>query len=139
VGSTHLGRHPDIGEGDAARVGGPLAHVDLLAADDHSRAVPLHDEAREGLAGRALGVLAGARQHEVPVGHAAIGDPHLGAVEQPVVAVAARARRDPGHVGAGARLRHAVGAHQRLAVRRLEEAAQVLLLLRVRAVHDHGH
>lgn len=37
-----------------------------LATGSDSGPVPLDDEAGEGLAGRALGVRVGARQHEVP-------------------------------------------------------------------------
>ena len=55
-------------------------------------------------AARALARLAGAREHDVEVGDAAVGDPGLLAVEHVGVAVLARGARHRRDVGAGVRL-----------------------------------
>ena len=70
--------------------------------------------------------LAGAREHAVEVGDAAVGDPRLAAVEHPA-AVAARARAAQGRdVGAGIGLGQREGG-DRLAARDLRQPARLLL------------
>mmetsp|Transcript_18238 Transcript_18238/g.59667 ORF Transcript_18238/g.59667 Transcript_18238/m.59667 type:complete len:285 (-) Transcript_18238:180-1034(-) len=116
---------------DATRVGAPLAHVDLLAADSDARRVCVDDEGSEGLAGRGGRVRLG--QHEEPVGHASIRDPHLVAVEHPRVPLAHGRGFGRGHIRSRPRLGHAVGGLQRL----LRHPPEILLLLLVRAGDNH--
>mmetsp|Transcript_34394 Transcript_34394/g.106254 ORF Transcript_34394/g.106254 Transcript_34394/m.106254 type:complete len:422 (-) Transcript_34394:21-1286(-) len=114
-------RHDDVVELDAAGVAAALAHVDLLLAAGDARRVAVDDEADE--AALALG------KHEEPVGDATVGDPHLGAVDDPLVALLLGGRLEARDVGPGGGLRDAVGGLDR----GLGAAAEVLLLLRVGA------
>mmetsp|Transcript_17461 Transcript_17461/g.37550 ORF Transcript_17461/g.37550 Transcript_17461/m.37550 type:complete len:338 (+) Transcript_17461:1186-2199(+) len=132
VAEAVLVEHQHVLKGDSARVRAALPHIDLLTTNAYAWRVGVHDEAGESGAGLGLGV--SLCEDEVPVGDAAVGDPHLLAVNKPRVAFALRACSEPGYVGACARLRHAVGSLQRL----LGQPAQVLHLLLVRARKDHG-
>ena len=58
----------------------------------------------ERLAGGALGVGVGSRQHKVKVGHTTVGDPHLLTVDDPLVALLLGLGLDASHVGAGSGL-----------------------------------
>mmetsp|Transcript_26069 Transcript_26069/g.66168 ORF Transcript_26069/g.66168 Transcript_26069/m.66168 type:complete len:310 (+) Transcript_26069:762-1691(+) len=124
-------RHDDVLKSDAACVGAPLSHIDLLASDRDARGVAVDDEAGE--AGRGALARIRLRQHEEPVGEAAIRDPHLLSVQHPIVAFLHCRRREAGNIRAGARLGHAVSGLQR----RLRQTTQVLLLLLRRACDDH--
>ena len=66
--------------------------------------VSIHDEPGECLAGRTLGVGVGSGQDEVVVGDPAVGDPHLLAVDDPLVPLLLCLSLHSGHVGAGSRL-----------------------------------
>ena len=59
-----------------------------------------------------LRAVAGVGQQADPVGLGAVGDPHLAAVDDVVVAVGARIGLDRGDVGAGAGLGHADAGHR---------------------------
>ena len=124
------GGHDDILEGDAAGVRAALTHVNLLAADGDARRVGVHDEAREGRAG-VLGRVR-LREHEEPVGHTTISDPHLLTVEHPRVTLLDGGRLGARNVGARARFRHAVRRLQR----RLRQPTEVLFLLLRGACQD---
>ena len=88
------------------------AELVLLRADDEALVVLVHHERRD-----AVGALVrvGHRHDGVPGRLAAVGDPALGAVEHPVVAVGLGAGAHRGGVGAGLPLGQRVGRH-RLAV-----------------------
>ena len=116
-------------------VRGPLAHVLLLPAGRHTGGVGINDEAGEGLGGGALRVGVGACEDKVEGGDAAVGDPHLLAVDDPLVPLLLGPGLDAGHVGARAGLGDAVGAHDGL----LGEPVEVLVLLRVVAGQHDGH
>ena len=89
-----------------------------------------------GLEGRVEGARLGRGvrlgEHEVPVGDAAVGDPHLVAVEHPRVALLHRRGLRRAHIRARTGLGHAVGGLQRL----VAHAAEVLHLLLVRGRDD---
>ena len=77
--------------------------------------------------GNALGAGcgAGAREHAIEVGDAAVGDPRLAAVEHPVRAIAHRARRHRRDIGPGVRLRQRKG-RDRLAARDRRQPTRAL-------------
>src|SRR5213592_2753247 len=78
----------------------------------------------------------GDREEAEPVGGGGVRDVHLGAVQDPVVAVAHGAGLDAGHVGAGARLGHGDRRHLLAADGRDEIA--LLQLLAAEAVERRG-
>jgi hypothetical protein len=59
-----------------------------------------------------LWAIAGIGEQTDPVGLHAVGDPHLAAVDNVIVAIRARAGLDRGDVGAGARFRYADAGHR---------------------------
>ena len=75
--------------------------------------------------GKALGAgaFAGAREHDVKVGDAAVGNPGLFAVEDIAVAVALGGQRDIGDIGAGLLLGQREGGDRAAAARALEPVA----------------
>ena len=89
-----------------------------------------HQQERQALVARRLRV--GARDHEAPVRHVRQRRPHLLAVHHPLVAVAVRARRHVGEVGA--RVRFAVALAPTLVA--AQDAGQEPLLLLGRPVRD---
>mmetsp|Transcript_61690 Transcript_61690/g.137455 ORF Transcript_61690/g.137455 Transcript_61690/m.137455 type:complete len:378 (+) Transcript_61690:365-1498(+) len=112
-------------KGDAACIGAPLPHVHLLPPDSNPRRVTIHD--KPGECGSRLGGGIRLGEHEEPIGHTAIGNPHLLAVENPRVTLLHSRGAEPSNIRAGARLSHAVSRLQR----RLTHAAEVLHLLLV--------
>ena len=113
-------RDLDLGEGDRRGVRGALAHLVLVLVDDHA-GVTRDDEARDAAV---PGLLVGLRVDRVPVGVLAVGDEALGAVDDPLVALAGGGRLHPGDVRAGVGLGQAERGEQR----RLGQPAEVLLL-----------
>ena len=108
--------------------GGRALHAHLLLGRGGAQALGVagHQEGRD-----AAGALAaGAGQDGVEVGDAAVGDPRLGAGDDPVVAVPHGLGAQRGGVGAGGGLGEAVGAEQPAA----EHRGQVLGLLLLGAV-----
>ena len=91
-----LGRH--LGAVERKRADRMRRHqVDHLRDLESGRS-RLDHECRQALGARCL---AGAGEHDVKVGDAGIGDPGLGPVEAPLVAIAAGRRGKCGDVGAG--------------------------------------
>ncbi len=95
------------------------------------------------LVGRAF---TGVDQHAHPVGLQAVGDPHLLAGDDVVVAVLACNALDGRHVAAGARLGHADAAHHVAGNRRGQELAAQLVAAEARqcgrahvGLHADGH
>ena len=97
-------RYNHVLECNSSGVRATLSHVLLLPARGNSGRVGVHDKARECLAGRALRVGVGSGQHKVKVGYAAVGDPHLLAVDDPVISLALSSSLDPGNIGTRSRL-----------------------------------
>ena len=64
----------------------------------------VNNETGERLASRTLGVRVTPGQDEVEIGDAAVGDPHLLTVDDPLVSLLHRLRLDPGNVATGSRL-----------------------------------
>ncbi len=114
---------PDVVEVHRGRGGAGQAHLLLgrVGADSPSASAGTRKQEIP------LDALAGARHHLVEVGEAAVRGPGLGALDDPVVAVAARGRAHRGGVGAGVRLGEAVGAEQ-LAAEHVGQPALPLLL-----------
>ena len=102
-------RHPDVLEVQFGGVGVVQAHLVELAAAGETLHVALDDEQREALV---AGVGVGAGHDHDQVGVDARGDERLGAVEDPVVAVAHRRGLDACQVAARAGLGHRDGADQ---------------------------
>ncbi len=102
-----LDRDAAVVEDDLGRVRGADAELGLLLALAQAGGVLADDEG--GLAAGAERRVDGG-DDDVDVGDAAVGDEDLGAVEDPLVAVALRRRLQALHVGAGLRLGHRVGA-----------------------------
>jgi hypothetical protein len=122
-----FGRHLDVLEHHLAGVAAAHAQlVELLRGGKALHAL-LDDEG--GDAARAqLGLGLGVDHHGVGVG--AVGDPHLGAVQQVVAALVLGAQLHADDVAAGARLAHGQRAH----VLAADQLGQVFLLLRLAAV-----
>ncbi len=132
--------HDNILKRDHARVRAALAHVDLLLAAVDAGRGAIDDEAGHAARGRRVGVGLGEHELEVgrgisgggtgreghatthkPVGVSAVGNPHLGPVEDPFVALLDRLGLDPRDVraGGGLGLREDTGEPGRFAVARL--------------------
>ncbi len=97
-------------------------HADLADLRRNLHAGSFHRRHDEGLVPVRLAV-GGIGQHHAEVGLGAAGGPHLAAVDDVVVAVAARTGAYRGHVGAAADLRHAEAGHHRAADRGGKEFA----------------
>ena len=102
-------RHPHLVEEDLRGVGRAHPHLVEFSRDLH--ALALHRHADQRLVAM-LGAVAGIGEQADPVGLDAIGDPHLAAIDDVVVAVGARVGLDRGDIGAGARFRHADAGHR---------------------------
>ena len=126
-----LGDH-DVLKGEATGVRAALAEVDLLPADGQTLGVGLDDESGHSLVARSR---VGLGQNKEPVGLARVGDPHLGAVEDVLVALLHGGGADAGDIGSSARLSHTIGGLERS----LNETSEVLLLLLLVTGDDDGH
>jgi hypothetical protein len=124
-----------------------LAHVPFFSTNRQAFRIAVDDEASERFARRRLWVGIGARQHKVPVGHAAVGDPHFLSIDHPFVALLLSTCFHTSHIAAGARLRHAVGLstlwararEQTHGGQRLDgHSAKILFLLLVIGGEDDG-
>ena len=93
---------------DLGGVGGMHAELVELAGDGDAPALHRHDDQRLVAMGLAI---AGVGQKADPVGLGAVGDPHLAAVDDIVVAVGACGGLDGGDVRARAGFRHADTRH----------------------------
>ncbi len=105
-------------EDELGGVGRVVAHLLQLATHAEARRARGDDDHAHPLVAALVGR---ARKHADPVGLRAGGDPQLATVDDPVVAVAACPRRDPGDVGPGSGLAHADGADEVAGQRRSEE------------------
>jgi hypothetical protein len=113
-------RHAHVLERQDGRVAGVVAQLLQLAADVEAGRVRGHDDERHA-AEAALAAGAGQQGHEV--GLRAVGDPHLAAVDDVVVAIGHGAGANGGHVAAGVRFADADGADQVPGDGRGQEAA----------------
>ncbi len=93
-------RHPRVGEAELRGVRAVPPQLGQRAVDGEARGPLLDDQQADAAVSRAAGADRGG--HEV--GADAAGDEGLGAVDDVVVAVAPRGRRDAGDVGPAARL-----------------------------------
>lgn len=83
-----------------------------LSSLDNAGRVGLDDEAGESFRSGHFGIRIGSSQHEIPIGHAAVRDPHLLTRDHILVAFLLGSRFDAGHVRACAWLSHTVRLHQ---------------------------
>ncbi len=125
-----VGRHAHVlvAHVGVARVLGALGADADVAHDAHAGRLARHDDHAHALVGRDVGV--GHRHHDQERRVAGVRGEPLLAVDQPVVAVEPRARREERRVGAGVGLGHRVTGRD-LAV---EQRLEVALLLRRAAV-----
>lgn len=103
-----LFRNSDVFKSNATSVRTALTHVDLLTAWVNTFPFSLDDEASEGFGRWALGVGVSARKHEVPVGDAAIRDPHLFTVENPFISNLFGFSLETRNIGSGARFSYTI-------------------------------
>jgi hypothetical protein len=129
---------------DPVRGDGAVAEVDLtgrraldaqlafLRAHLEARVIGVHHER-----GHPVGALVrlGGREHRVPARHSGVGDPRLGTVEHPVIAVQPGPGLHRHRVGAGLPLGQRIGNHRLAAGNRRHD----LLLQLVRAGDQHRH
>ncbi len=123
--------HPNVLEGNRPGVRSSLPHVVFFLPHDDSLGFPGDDEgAHPPVSFRGVGV----GENEVPIGDAAVGNPHLAAVEHVIVAVAGRRGLNGPDVATSSGLGDTVGSQMELA----RERAQPLALLLVGPRDDHG-
>ena len=126
-----VGRNPAVLEGELAGHRRPQRELAVLLGAHEALGALLDQEAPDSLVG--------ARPHDRDIGDAAVRDPLLGAVQHPVVPVAARAGAHRRGVRPEIRLRETEAANHPAAGQPRDEA--VLLLLRAEGedrVHDQG-
>ena len=124
--------HPDVGEVLLAEVHVAVEHLDALDLD--ALGVDREDEHRQAAVLRHVPV--GAGQAQAPVRPPRPGRPHLGTVEDPLVAVAHGGRERSGHVGTAARLGEEL--HPQLLAPEDRRHVPALLLLGAE-VQQHRH
>ena len=91
-------------EENLRRVG--RAHAELVELARNRDALRFHRHADQRFVAM-FGTVAGIGEQAHPIGLSAIGDPHLAAIDDVIVAVRSRVGFDLGDVGAGAGFRHA--------------------------------
>ena len=111
--------HAHVLEREQRGVGRVHAELLELLLADHAGRVHVDEEQREAVV---AGVRVGLRDEHDEVGAVAVRDVRLRAVDDPLVAVAHRARLDAGHVGAGVGLGDAEAGDLLAADRRHEVA-----------------
>ena len=116
--------HPHVLQNELTGIGGVPAHLLQRGPERQTRRVALHDEGGDALVPGAT-VLA-ARGDDQDVRQPRVGDEHLGAAEQPVLAVGARPALHPGHVGPRAGLGDGDRGDRLTAQHRLQEAPALL-------------
>lgn len=79
-----------------------------LFSNSNSFCVPLDDKPCESATSRRLGVRVGPCEHKVPAGMATVGDPHLGTVQDVVIALADSLGLDASDVGSSSWFRYTV-------------------------------
>ena len=120
-------RHPAVVEGQLCGVGAAHTQLVELATDREPGGVGRDDDLRHTPVAALVG---GPGEQAQPVRLGTAGDPHLGAVDDPFVAILHRPRTDPRHVGSGIGLRDRNGGHH-LAC---DRGSQVLLPQLIAAV-----
>src|SRR5262249_27969468 len=118
-----------VGKRQLGGVRGAHAHLVEGAAHAEARRVALDEEHRDAAMASVVAAGLHARRDEIHVGHRAIRDEHLGAVDDVVTAILHRARADGGHVAAAAGPGDGDGGHRLAAA----NGGQVLLLERLAA------
>jgi hypothetical protein len=113
-------RHPHIVEENLRGIGRAHAHLVEFARD--LDALGLHRHADQRLVA-VLRPVAGVGEQADPVGLDAVGDPHLAAVDDVIVAIGARMGFDRRHVRSGARLGDTDARHRIARYRRGQEFA----------------
>jgi hypothetical protein len=116
--------YPDIVEEDLRRIGRTHAHLVELAR--HLHALALHGNADQRLVAMDL-IVAGIGEQADPVGLDAVGDPHLAAIDDVIVAVGTRLGLDRGDVRSRARLGDANASDRIARNRRLQKLAAYLI------------
>ena len=124
--------HAHVGEEDLVEPRGP-GHLAQRAHLDPRR-VHVDEERREALVLGHVGI--GAAHREREVGDVRARRPHLLAVDDPLVAVAHRARRGRGEIGAGVRLAEELTHHDVAAVQLRQVRGAHLRASRARAARD---
>jgi hypothetical protein len=122
-------RHAHVVEEQAARHRRAQAHLLVDFLRRKTLGVRRHDEA--------LDAVIGLRPDDRDVGEIAVGDPHFGAVDDPVAAVLLRARLHVGRVGAAVRFGQAEAADD-LARRHLRQPVLLLLFAAVGVDRIHA-
>ena len=123
--------HDAVCEDNLRRGGAVEAHLLLVLAHGEAGVGALHDEGGDALG--TLGLVGHGKDHE-HVGHVAVGDEDLGAVQHPVVPLQPGLGLALGGVGAGVGLGEGEGPHMVAG----GEHGQVLLLLLLGAVLEDG-
>jgi len=123
-------RDAHVLEGERGGIRGALAHLVEMLLDDDALRVGGYDERGQTAV---LLRLVGRGEHGEPGRVARVGDEHLRAVEDVLVAVPDRSGLDPRDVRAGVRLGQGERGQQRL----LDERRQPRAFLLVRAGDDH--
>ena len=85
--------------------------TEYLASRGDAGSISFNDEASKGLAGGAFWIRIGSCQEEVPVCVTSIGDPHLLAIDDVVVAFLFSSRLQACHIGSRTGLGNAVSLH----------------------------
>ncbi len=119
-------RHLDVVEHQFAGI--RAAHAELVEFLRRGETEVALDDKRGDAARSGVGIGLGVDDEDVGVG--TVGDPHLGAVEQPAIGRALGLHRHADHVGTGPGLGH----RERADVLAADEARQVFFALRVVAV-----
>ena len=102
-------RHPHLVKENLSGVGRAHAHLVEFAGDFDALGLYRHADQRFVAM---FGAVAGVGEQADPVGLNAVGDPHLAAVDDVVVAIGAGAGLDRGDIRTGTRLGHADARHR---------------------------
>lgn len=84
---VYLSWYSDVSECNTSSIRGSLTQVDFLSANSHAWGIALNNEASESLASWTLRVIARSGQDKVPICNTSVGDPHLGAIDDVVIAI----------------------------------------------------
>lgn len=79
-----------------------------LATFAETRRIGIHNESSEGLTSRAFRVRAGSGQHEIPVGHPSVGDPHFLSIQHVFVPFLLSPGAKPSNIRSSTWLSHSI-------------------------------